>query len=72
VTYFDAATHDTRLTLAVAVSAEREGALLVSRCRAEGLIEADGDITGAAILDQLGQRSLEVPAGAVALCAART
>jgi glycerol-3-phosphate dehydrogenase len=68
VTYFDAATHDTRLTLAVAVSAEREGALLVSRCRAEGLIEADGDITGAAILDQLGQRSLEVPAGAVALC----
>lgn len=68
VTYFDAATHDTRLTLAVAGSAEREGGLLVSRCRAERLRESDGRITGATVEDRLTSRTIDISAGAVALC----
>jgi glycerol-3-phosphate dehydrogenase len=68
VTYFDAATHDTRLTLAVAMSAEREGALLVSRCRAESLSDAGGRIGGSTIVDHLSQERVEINARAVALC----
>ena len=68
VTYFDAATHDTRLTLAVAASAELEGALLTSRCRAEELIEAGGRVTGATIVDLLSEARVPVRAHATALC----
>jgi glycerol-3-phosphate dehydrogenase len=68
VTYFDAATHDTRLTLAVAASAEQEGALLTSRCRAEELIEVGGHVTGATIVDLLSEARFPVRAHATALC----
>ncbi|MDH3253965.1 MAG: glycerol-3-phosphate dehydrogenase/oxidase [Acidobacteriota bacterium] len=68
VSYFDAATHDTRLTLAVAASAEHAGALLVSRCRAERLVESDGQITGAESTDLLGRRTLQVRARSTVLC----
>ena len=68
VSYFDAATHDTRLTLAVAASAELEGALLTSRCRAEELIEDGGQITGATIVDLLSETRLPIRSRATALC----
>ncbi|MFQ5524770.1 MAG: FAD-dependent oxidoreductase [Thermoanaerobaculia bacterium] len=68
VTYFDAATHDTRLTLAVARSARDAGALLVPRCRALGLTGDSESSQGAEIADLLGDRRVQVRAKATALC----
>ena len=68
ISYFDAAAHDTRLTLGVAYAAHRAGALLVSRCGATGLIEADAEVTGARFEDRLGGREGEIMAHAVAVC----
>lgn len=68
VSYFDAATHDTRLTLAVAQSARDGGAVLVPRCRAKNLTETDEGVRGARILDLLGQREVQVNAQVTVLC----
>lgn len=68
VSYFDAATHDTRLTLAVARSAERAGATLVSRCRAAALSEDQHRVHGAEIRDLLDTRKLAVRARVTVLC----
>ncbi len=68
VSYFDAATHDTRLTLAVARSAQDAGAVLVSRCRALGLSGDAGRTSGARIQDLLGDREIDIRAKATALC----
>ena len=68
VSYFDAATHDTRLTLAVARSAQDAGAVLVSRCRALGLSGNAETTTGAEIRDLLGDREIGIRARATALC----
>ena len=68
VSYYDAATHDTRLTLAVARSAQRAGAVLVSRCRALKLVGDERGNRGALIRDLLGEDTVEVRARATALC----
>lgn len=68
VSYFDAATHDTRLTLAVARSAHDAGATLVSRCRASELSGGESATTGAAVRDLLGEREVEIRAKATVLC----
>ncbi len=80
VAYRDAATHDTRLTLAVALSAREAGALPVSRCGALELLRDGGPsergggpgkggrVTGAAVEDRISGRSFEVAARAVVLC----
>lgn len=80
VSYFDAATHDTRLTLAVARSALRAGAVLVPRCRALRLSGNQDRNGGAKIRDLLGDQSrhsrqggqgdreIEVRAKATVLC----
>lgn len=68
VSYFDAATHDTRLTLAVARSAQRAGATLVSRCRAEALSGDRQATRGASVRDLLTSREVDVEAKATALC----
>ena len=69
ISYFDAAAHDTRLTLSVALSARRAGAHLVSRCGAVRL-RGGGDepVTGAVVEDSLSGDELNVEARAVALC----
>jgi glycerol-3-phosphate dehydrogenase len=68
VSYFDAATHDTRLTLAVARSARRAGAVLVPRCRALGLTGSEDRTRGAMIGDLLAEKEVEIRAQATALC----
>jgi glycerol-3-phosphate dehydrogenase len=68
VAYFDAATHDTRLTLAVLSGAAAAGATAASRCRALRLEEEGDVVTGADIEDLLGGRSFSVRARATALC----
>ncbi len=71
VAYRDAATHDTRLTLAVALSAREAGALLVSRCGALGLRRDSGPggrVTGAEVEDRISGRAFEIDARAVVLC----
>lgn len=68
VSYFDAATHDTRLTLAVARSARRAGAVLVPRCRALRLSGNEDRTHGAEISDVLADREIEIRAKGTALC----
>jgi glycerol-3-phosphate dehydrogenase len=68
VAYFDAATHDTRLTLAVISGAEAAGATVASRCRAGKLLEQRSGVTGAEIEDLLAGRSFPIRARATALC----
>lgn len=71
ISYFDAAAHDTRLTLSVARSAERAGAHLVSRCGAKRLLggeHGEDVVRGAVVEDRLGGGELEVEARAVVLC----
>lgn len=68
VLYRDAATHDTRLTLAVGLAARREGALLVSRCRAAELIRDGERVIGAEIEDRIDGDRIRVEADAVVLC----
>ena len=71
ISYFDAAAHDTRLTLSVALAARRAGACLVSRCGAVRLRGGDdgGDqVTGVVVEDRLGGGEHSVEARAVAVC----
>ncbi len=68
VSYFDAATHDTRLTLAVAKSAEAAGAVLVSRCRASELLREGDRVAGAQGQDRLGPARPAIRAKATVLC----
>ena len=67
VGYRDAATHDTRLTLAVALSARYAGAILVSRCRAARVLEESGLVTGVEVEDRISGRGLTVSARSVIL-----
>ncbi len=68
VSYFDAATHDTRLTLAVARSARNAAAVLVPRCRALGLTGTGDRTRGARIRDLLSGHEIEIRSKATALC----
>ncbi len=68
VSYFDAATHDTRLTLAVARSAATAGAVLVSRCRALGLEGDENSTRGAEVRDLLSGKVVKIRSKATALC----
>ncbi len=68
IAYFDAAAHDTRLTLSVAFAASRAGAHLVSRCGAVRLLDGEEGVDGAVVEDRLGGGETEVRARAVAVC----
>lgn len=68
ISYFDAAAHDTRLTLSVALAARRAGAHLLSRCGAVRLLGGDDQVTGAVVEDRLGGGEHRVEARAVAVC----
>lgn len=68
VAYRDAATHDTRLTLAVALAAQQAGATLVSRCRAGELIRSEHGVHGAVVEDRLTGASRTVESKATVLC----
>ncbi|MDX1503349.1 MAG: glycerol-3-phosphate dehydrogenase/oxidase [Thermoanaerobaculia bacterium] len=66
--YRDAATHDARLTLTVALSARAAGATLVTRCEAAGLLTGRGRVHGARLRDVVSGAGIEARARAVALC----
>jgi glycerol-3-phosphate dehydrogenase len=68
VLYHDAATHDTRLTLAVALSADEAGALLLSRCRAQRLEEQEKGVVGAQVKNLLSGEEAPIEARATVLC----
>lgn len=68
VTYFDAATHDARLTLAVAGAAREAGVSLLTRCRVDSFLRRDERTSGAVVEDTIASRSLEVNARVVVLC----
>ncbi|MDH3745048.1 MAG: glycerol-3-phosphate dehydrogenase/oxidase [Acidobacteriota bacterium] len=68
VAYTDAATHDTRLTLAVGLGAARAGAHLVSRCGALRTEQSGAVVTGARVQDRISEREFSVSARAVVLC----
>lgn len=67
VRYRDAATHDTRLTLAVAISARAAGATVVSRCPATQLLQDSGAVTGAEVEDRISGERTPVRARSVIL-----
>jgi glycerol-3-phosphate dehydrogenase len=64
--YRDAATHDARLTLAVALAARRAGAHLVSRCRVLGWRRGEPGVE-LEIEDRLGARTVTAAAAAIVL-----
>ncbi len=63
--YWDAQTDDARLTLAIARSAHRHGALCASYARVTALETAGGRVRGAQVEDQLTGRRIVVRAHAV-------
>ena len=63
--YNDGVEDDARYTLAVAMTAQRAGATVVTRATAEGLIEEGGRVVGARVRDGIGGEVLEVRARTV-------
>ncbi|NUO39532.1 MAG: glycerol-3-phosphate dehydrogenase/oxidase [Gemmatimonadaceae bacterium] len=63
--YWDAATDDSRLTLATARSAIAAGAVVLNHARVVSLAVADGRVTGARVIDASGGASTEVSARVV-------
>ena len=61
----EASSSDARYTLAVARTAREEGALVVTRARAEALLEEGGRVAGARVRDALSGDQLEVRARVV-------
>jgi glycerol-3-phosphate dehydrogenase len=65
VLYFDGQFDDARLALALARTADTEGAVVLNYARVERLLKTAGRLSGAVIVDQETGRSLTVPARAV-------
>jgi glycerol-3-phosphate dehydrogenase len=63
--YYDARTDDVRLTHAVLATARAHGAITVNYAEVTALLRQNGRIRGAAVLDRLSGRTVEVPARAV-------
>ena len=63
--FHDGVEDDARYTLAVARSAQEDGATIVTRARAEGLVEEGGRVVGARICDVLTGESHEIRARTV-------
>lgn len=69
ICYYDGATHDARLTVSVAISAARAGAVILTRTRVAGLRRKDdGRVHGVEVEDGIDGSTFSVDAGAVALC----
>lgn len=64
-TYWDAATDDTRLTLATLLDAEAAGAIAVNHVHVQALTQRGGRTAGARVRDRLTGRELEVEARVV-------
>lgn len=64
-TYYDAATDDSRLTLANAVDAVLQGAVVATYVHAGGYTRADGRVAGAEVTDVLTGERFEVRARAI-------
>ncbi len=63
--YFDAATHDTRLTWENVLDAAQHGAAVANHCTVTGYDKVDGRVTGLHVHDELGDTSFTVRAKAV-------
>jgi len=63
--FHDGMEDDARYTLAVARTAQADGATVVTRARADGLLEDGGRVVGARVRDVLGGDDLEVRARVV-------
>ena len=63
--YFDAATHDTRLTWENVLDASRHGAAVVNHCAVIAFTQENGRVSGATVLDDLGGRRFDVRARVV-------
>lgn len=68
VCYFDGATHDARLTLAVAAAAREAGATLLTRCRVDELLTEGERTSGATVRDTLADEALAVRSRVTVLC----
>lgn len=64
-TYYDAATDDSRLTLAVALDARARGAVTLNHTRATGLVMAGGRATGIDIRDELTGQTASLTAAMI-------
>lgn len=65
VKYWDGQFNDARLALALARTAAAHGALLVNYCRADGLLYADGKVTGLRCEDTVSGQTYEISAACV-------
>jgi glycerol-3-phosphate dehydrogenase len=63
--FHDGMEDDARYTLGVARTAQADGATVVTRARADGLVEEGGRVVGARVHDVLGDRDVEVRARVV-------
>ncbi len=64
--YWDAATNDTRLTLATALGAANAGAVLLNHAAVTGALRAhDGRLAGVTVRDHMANRDIEVRAAVV-------
>lgn len=68
VCYFDGATHDARLTLAVAAAAREAGATLLTRCRVDDLTTQGEHTSGVVLEDTIAAQTLQARARVVVLC----
>ncbi len=63
--FHDGMEDDARYTLAVARTAQADGATVVTRVRADGVVAEGGRVVGARVRDVLGDRDLEIRARVV-------
>jgi glycerol-3-phosphate dehydrogenase len=63
--YYDAQVDDARLTMFTAKAAHLHGAVMVNHARVVGLMKARGRVVGAHIVDEVGDRRVEVRAKVV-------
>ena len=68
VSYYDGATHDARLTVALAGAVLEAGVPIVTRCLVKGFVTADDRTTGAVVTDTIAAQTHQVEARAVVLC----
>lgn len=63
--YYDAATDDTRLTLATILDAAVSGATVLNHAEVVGLRVASGRVRGATVVERLGGRTLDISSSCV-------
>lgn len=68
VSYYDGATHDARLTVALACSCREVDVPVITRCRALNFLSEDSRTVGATVVDSVSSQTHKIRSRAVVVC----